>query len=240
MVLRSGFNSRGSNQRRRKETHHGTQPCGCGRHDRRKRGRTPEKTHDVIGADFHGVHRRSGQRHRHRIAGAAGRRRPHAHRHVGADRLHRHRGAHATQTQQQTHLGMGATRSAHRRGRRARAPDRRHLRARRSRHEAVRRSRRRSARRAVAAVHGHTRPCRQRRFDLHPRGAKRGQHEHESRVPRSHERRIGVRGRDRFSHRADLNGLGRLRCRRGRHHRLQPSAGGQAHRRHAGGAAADD
>ena len=98
MVLRSGFNSRGSNQRRRKETHHGTQPCGCGRHDRRKRGRTPEKTHDVIGADFHGVHRRSGQRHRHRIAGAAGRRRPHAHRHVGADRLHRHRGAHATQT----------------------------------------------------------------------------------------------------------------------------------------------
>ena len=90
----------------------------------------------------------------------------------------------------------------------------------RSRHEAVRRSRRRSTRRAVAAVHGHTRPCRQRRFDLHPRGAKRGQHEYESRVPRSHERRIGVRGRDRFSHRADLNGLGRLRCRRGRHHRI--------------------
>ena len=27
---------------------------------------------------------------------------------------------------------------------------------------------------------GHTRPCRQRRFDLHPRGAKRGQHEHEA------------------------------------------------------------
>ena len=37
-------------------------------------------------------------------------------------------------------------------------------------------------------------------------------------------------------------GLGprRGRRRRGRHHRLQPSAGGQAHRRHAGGAAADD
>lgn len=49
MVLRSGFNSRGSNQRRRKETHHGTQPCGCGRHDRRKRGRTPEKTLKSLG-----------------------------------------------------------------------------------------------------------------------------------------------------------------------------------------------
>ena len=54
------------------------------------------------------------------------------------------------------------------------------------------------------------------------------------------ERRIGVRGRDRFSHRADLNGLGRLRCRRGRHHRIDDDppgvrAAAQRRARAAGG-----
>lgn len=39
------------------------------------------------------------------------------------------------------------------------------------------------------------------RFDLHSSRGKSEDNEHESRVPLGHERRIGVRGRHRFSHR---------------------------------------
>ena len=62
-------------------------------------------------------------------------------------------------------------------------PHRRYLCACGSRHETFRRICRRSKRRAIAALHGHTRPRGQYRINLYPRIAKRRQHEHESGIP---------------------------------------------------------
>lgn len=53
--------------------------------------------------------------------------------------INRHRNTDATQTQQQTHLGMGAARSAHCGSRSPHTPHRRHLCTRGSRHETLRR-----------------------------------------------------------------------------------------------------